>query len=152
MDEYSDSLDRFRGQPWSNWTDFLGRESPISDEEDPNRPEPDCMRLPREVSVMPLSLQDIVRAIALIDDRRSLQYAARTIGAPYTTVQEAVKRFRETQSYSRRPGSGRKRINSGRGDRFLVSQVLRYRHTTAVEAWKRLQQVRRVNVNEWTVR
>ncbi|PSN43894.1 hypothetical protein C0J52_03671 [Blattella germanica] len=54
------------------------------------------------LSVMPLSPQDVARAIALIDDGRSLRYAARTIGAPYTTVQEAVKRFRETQSYSRR--------------------------------------------------
>ena len=101
---------------------------------------------------MPLSPQDVARAIALIDDGRSLRYAARTIGAPYTTVQEAVKRFRETQSYSRRPGSGRKRITSGRDDRFLVSQVLRDRHTTAVEARKRLQQVRGVNVSERTVR
>ncbi|PSN45232.1 hypothetical protein C0J52_07012 [Blattella germanica] len=42
------------------------------------------------VSVMPLSPQDVVRAITLIDDERSLRYAARTIGAPYTTVQEAV--------------------------------------------------------------
>ncbi|PSN33842.1 hypothetical protein C0J52_16838 [Blattella germanica] len=76
-----------------------------------------------EVSVMPLSPQDVARAIALIDDGRSLRYAARTIGAPYTTVQEAVKLFRETQSYSRRPGSGRKRITSGRDDRFLFSQL-----------------------------
>ncbi|PSN44331.1 hypothetical protein C0J52_11101 [Blattella germanica] len=68
------------------------------------------------------------------DDGRSLRYAARIIGAPYTTVQEAVKLFRETQSYSRRPGSGRKRVTSGRDDRYLVSQVLRDRHTTTVEA------------------
>jgi len=26
----SDSPTRFRGQPWSNWTDFLGRDSPLS--------------------------------------------------------------------------------------------------------------------------
>ncbi|PSN30020.1 hypothetical protein C0J52_27403 [Blattella germanica] len=38
---------------------------------------------------MPLSPQDVARAIALIDDGRSLRYAARTIDAPYTTVQEA---------------------------------------------------------------
>ncbi|PSN40978.1 hypothetical protein C0J52_10992 [Blattella germanica] len=42
------------------------------------------------ISVIPLSPQDIPRAIALIDDGRSLRYAARTIGTPYTTVQEAV--------------------------------------------------------------
>ncbi|PSN34640.1 hypothetical protein C0J52_24823 [Blattella germanica] len=41
------------------------------------------------VSVMPQSPQDVARAIALIDDGRSLRYAARTISAPYTTVQEA---------------------------------------------------------------
>ncbi|PSN46435.1 hypothetical protein C0J52_15119, partial [Blattella germanica] len=99
-----------------------------------------------DVSVMPLRPQDVATAIALIDDGRSLRYAARTIGAPYTTVQEAVKRFRETQSYSRRPGSGRKRIISGLDDRFLFNQVLRDRHTTAVEARKRLQQVRGVTV------
>ncbi|PSN41905.1 hypothetical protein C0J52_06804 [Blattella germanica] len=73
---------------------------------------------------MPLSPQDVARAIALIDDGRRLRYAARTIGAPYTTVQEAVKRFRETQSYSRRPGSGRKRITSGRDDRSSARSTL----------------------------
>ncbi|PSN30499.1 hypothetical protein C0J52_27261 [Blattella germanica] len=41
------------------------------------------------LSVMALSPQDVARAIALIDDGRSFCYAARTIGAPYTTVQEA---------------------------------------------------------------
>ncbi|XP_021920557.1 ataxin-7-like protein 1 isoform X3 [Zootermopsis nevadensis] len=44
----SDSLTRFRGQPWSNWTDYLGRDSPLSDEDDPDKPVPDVMRLPKE--------------------------------------------------------------------------------------------------------
>ncbi|PSN39165.1 hypothetical protein C0J52_20379 [Blattella germanica] len=45
-----------------------------------------------DVSVMPLSPQDVARAIAMIDDGRSLRYAARTIVAPYTMVQEASPR------------------------------------------------------------
>ncbi|KAJ4427081.1 hypothetical protein ANN_24696 [Periplaneta americana] len=48
---------------------------------------------------------------------------------------------------NRRPGSGRKRKTSAQDDRFLVSQVLRNCHTTAVEARNR-----GVNVSERTVR
>ncbi|XP_069694773.1 sensory neuron membrane protein 1-like [Periplaneta americana] len=107
---------------------------------------------PELFQTKPLSSQDVARAVAVIDDERSLRYAAATIGASYTTVQEAVKRFRETQSYSRRPDSGRKRKTSARDYRFLVSQVLRNRHTTAVEARNRLQHVRDVNVSERAVR
>ncbi|KAJ4437629.1 hypothetical protein ANN_17774 [Periplaneta americana] len=99
------------------------------------------------VQTMPLSPQNIARAVALIDVGCSVRYAAATIGATYTTVQEAVKWFWETQSYSRRPGSGRK-MTSARDDRFLVSQVLRNCHTTAVEARNRLQHVRGANVSE----
>ncbi|KAJ4427076.1 hypothetical protein ANN_24691 [Periplaneta americana] len=71
-----------------------------------------CIDVLSLVQTMPQSPQDIARAVALIDDGRSPRYAAATIGAPYITVQEAVKWFWESQSYSRRPGSGRKRKTS----------------------------------------
>ncbi|GLH12691.1 Ataxin-7-like protein 1 [Gryllus bimaculatus] len=44
-----DCPSQFAGQPWSVWTEHLGRDSPISDEEEIERKhQADAMRLPRE--------------------------------------------------------------------------------------------------------
>jgi transposase len=101
---------------------------------------------------MPLDSVDIARALALIEDGRSIRYAANAIGAPVTTVHRAVRRFHETGQYTRRPGSGRKKATTHRDDRFLVSNILRDRQMTAVMIRNRLQEVRQVNVSERTVR
>lgn len=83
--------------------------------------------------MMPLNSQVIAKVLALVEDGRSIRYAARTVRAAYTTVHRAIVRFRETHTYTRRPGSGRPRATTTRDDRFLVSMVLRNRHATAVE-------------------
>ncbi|PSN44836.1 hypothetical protein C0J52_16208 [Blattella germanica] len=83
---------------------------------------------------MPLRTEDVAKVIPLIDDGRSLRYVAATIRTPYSTVRDAVERFRETHSYCRKPGSSRKRKTTARDDRLLVLQILRTRHTTVVEA------------------
>lgn len=101
---------------------------------------------------MPLSIEDVARAVALVEDGRSIRYAARAIHASYTTVHRAVLRFQETQSYTRRPGSGRPRATTARDDRFLVNLVLRNRHSTAPMARNRLAEVRGNNVSDRTVR
>ncbi|KAJ4431242.1 hypothetical protein ANN_19839 [Periplaneta americana] len=50
----------------------------------------------RLVETIPLTPQDVARAVALIDDGRSLIYVAVTTGAPYTTVKVAVEKRRVT--------------------------------------------------------
>jgi transposase len=101
---------------------------------------------------MPVQPFDVAKAVALVEDGRSIRYAARTLGFPYTNLQRAITRYRETHEFTRRPGSGRRRITSARDDRFLVSTILRNRNCSAVTARNRLLEVRNVNVCENTVR
>ena len=101
---------------------------------------------------MPLDAAGVARAVALADEGLSQRRIARMLGVPRTTVRDAIRRFRETGSYTRRPGQGRHRCTSARDDRFLVSNVLRDRFCTATEARNRLREVRNVVVSERTVR
>lgn len=101
---------------------------------------------------MPLSAEDVARGVALIDDGRSIRYAANAIGVPYETLRDAVRRFRETGSYNRRPGSGRPRVTEPRDDRFLTLRILRNRHLTVVQAIHQLEEVRGVQISERTAR
>ncbi|EFA12077.1 Transposable element Tc3 transposase-like Protein [Tribolium castaneum] len=82
---------------------------------------------------MVLNSTDAARAIALVQDGRSHYYAARVLGVSRCRMQRAVERFRETGSYTRRVGSGRRRCTTARDDHFLT-QVLRNRDTTAVNS------------------
>jgi hypothetical protein len=56
--------------------------------------------LSAERKKMPLAGVDIARALALVEDGRSIRYAANAIGAPLTTRvstgHRAVRRFQET--------------------------------------------------------
>lgn len=101
---------------------------------------------------MPLSAEEVAQAVALVQDGRSMHYVAQLLGTTASTISRALRRYRETGSYSRRPGSGPRRATSARDDQFLRLQVLRDRHSSAVEARNRLQQVRGVNISERTVR
>ncbi|EFA01186.1 Transposable element Tc3 transposase-like Protein [Tribolium castaneum] len=101
---------------------------------------------------MILHSTDAARAIALLQDRRSQYYAARVLGVSRCSVQRAVERFRETGSYTRRVGSGRRRCTTARDDHFLTLQVLRNRDTTAVAVRNSLEKVRGVAISERTVR
>lgn len=101
---------------------------------------------------MQITSDEVAGVMALVADGRSVRYAARAIGKPETTVRRAVQRYRETQRYTRRPGSGRPRSTSARDDRFLSLQCLRDRHQTAVELAQRLRDVRGTAVCAQTVR
>lgn len=101
---------------------------------------------------MQITVEEVARAVALVEDGRSVRYAARSIGKPETTVRRAITRYRETNSYSRRHGSGRPRATSARDDRFVILQSLRDRHSTAVQLAQRLRGVRGTAVNSQTVR
>lgn len=74
---------------------------------------------------MPLDATDAARAVALADAGYSQRRIARVLGVPRTTVRDAIRRFRETGLYTRKPGQGRHRCTSTRDDRFVVSSVLR---------------------------
>lgn len=101
---------------------------------------------------MPTSLTDSANVVALMEEGNSQRYVAQTLRIPRSTVQRVYQRYRETGGYSRRPGSGRKRATSARDDRFIVSNTLRDRHSTAVDTRRALQEIREVNVSERTVR
>lgn len=101
---------------------------------------------------MPLDAAGAARAVALADVGYSQRRIGRMLGYPRTTIRDAIRRFRETGSYTRRPGQGRRRCTSERDDRYIVSNVLRNRFTTATEARNRLFEVRNVSVSIRTIR
>ena len=69
-----------------------------------------------------------------------------------TTVRDAVRRFRETNSYTRKPGQGRKRCTTARDDRFMVSNVLRNRFILASEIRSQIKEIRNITVSLRTIR
>ncbi|KAJ4445890.1 hypothetical protein ANN_12576 [Periplaneta americana] len=82
--------------------------------------------------------------VALIEDRRSYRYVAERLGASVGSVHRVARRFRETNSYSRRPGSNRSIASIERNDRFITLQVLRGRRTIAAKVQNRLHQDRQL--------
>lgn len=105
-----------------------------------------------QVTVIPLNVVGVARAVAFADEGFSQRRIAWTLGVPRTTVWDTIRRFRETRSYTRRPGQGRHRCTSARDDRYLVSCVSRDRFYIAAEARHRLYDVRNVSVSGITVR
>ena len=95
---------------------------------------------------MPLSVEYSVRAVSLIDDGQSYRYVADRIGASIGSIHRAAQRFQEFNMFSRRPGSRRKRSTTERDDRFMILEVLRDRHTTAVQVQNRLRHFHQLDV------
>lgn len=101
---------------------------------------------------MPWDAAGAARAVALADSGYSQRRIGRMLGYPRTTIRDAIRRYRETGSYTRRPGQGRMRCTSERDDRFIVSNVLRNRFATAPTVRSRLFEVRNVSVSVRTIR
>lgn len=101
---------------------------------------------------MPLTAAQVAQAVLLTDQGRTQREVAAILNVPRTTLRFALKRYRETGLYTRRPGSGRVRCTSARDDRFIILAVLRNRFLTAVEIRRRLQATRGVIVSERTIR
>lgn len=101
---------------------------------------------------MPLTDAQVAQAVLLTDQGRTQRDVAAILNVPRTTLRFALKRYRETGLYTRRPGSGRVRCTSARDDRFLILEVLRNRFLTAVEIKRRLQATRGIIVSERTIR
>ncbi|KAJ4446924.1 hypothetical protein ANN_13625 [Periplaneta americana] len=74
---------------------------------------------------------DVARAVALYDDGRSVRYIANVMNMARSTTHDAIKRYRETLEYTRRPGSGRPRATNPNEDRYMVLRVLRERNLPA---------------------
>lgn len=101
---------------------------------------------------MSLTPAQVAQAVALIDEGLTQRQVAARLNVARSNLKYAVKRYRETGLYTRRPGSGGVRCTSARDDRFVVLQVQRNRFLTAVEVRQSLQMVRNVNVSERTIR
>ncbi|KAJ4440312.1 hypothetical protein ANN_08451, partial [Periplaneta americana] len=81
-----------------------------------------------------LKAEEVAKVIVLIGDGRSLPFAAAAVmDVPYSTVTDALQRFRETQNYSRKPGYDQKRKTKARDDQFIMLQILGNRLTILVE-------------------
>lgn len=101
---------------------------------------------------MPLMPYEVAQAVVLINQGLTQREVATVLNVPRSSMQYALRRYQETGSYTRRPGSGGVRCTSVRDDRFIILEILRNRYLTAVEIRQRLQIVRGINVSERTVR
>ena len=101
---------------------------------------------------MQITPEEIARACALVENGRSVRYAARTSGKPETTVRRAFQRYHVIQRYTRRLDSSRPRPTTARDDIFCTLQCLRDRHQTAVELAQRFRTVRGTTVCAQTTR
>lgn len=101
---------------------------------------------------MPLDSVGVGRALALLDEGYSQREVSRILNVARTTLSDNIRRYQETGSCKRRPGSGLTRCTTARDDRFMVMETLRNRFQTSVETARRLYDVRNVLVNPLTVR
>lgn len=100
---------------------------------------------------MPLNGVQCAKVVTLIETGHTVRQVANMTGYSRSSISRAVIRFRQTGSYERRPGSGRKRVTSARDDRYVVSLSLRNRFQTSVETCNELRRARGVNVSSRTV-
>jgi transposase len=97
-------------------------------------------------------LEISAQIVALNNDGRSVRYIAQHLNIARSTVQDILSRFRETNEFTRRPGSGRRRSTNARNDRFLHRSVLRDRGLPANIPAGRLAAAHGVTISEQTVR
>jgi transposase len=81
-----------------------------------------------------------------------VRYIAQHLNIARSTVQDTLSRFRETNEFTRRPGSGRRRSTNARDDRFLHFSVQRDRGLPANVLAGRLAAARGVTISEQTMR
>lgn len=98
------------------------------------------------------SREDCVRAVFLSEQGRSQSQVAHELGLSKSAVQRLLKRYRETHSFDRRPGSGKKRCTTPRDDRSIVLNCLQDRTLNAKQLNQELERTRGVNVSSDTVR
>ncbi|VEN61587.1 unnamed protein product [Callosobruchus maculatus] len=89
------------------------------------------------------------QAITLVGEGQSPHYVAGVLDLHHTTVIRAVQCFRETGTYTRRPGH---RATSQRDDNFVHLSVLRNRTFTSCSVNDLLRKERRVHISDRTAR
>ena len=81
------------------------------------------------MSIVPrLSAEDRVRVVVLHEEGYSCNKIALRLKVAQSTVQQIIKKHRETGSVGDRKGRGRKRITTSREDRMIVKKSLKARH------------------------
>lgn len=101
---------------------------------------------------MPLDSVGVGRAMDLLNEGYTQRQVRRMIHVPRTTLSDNIRRYQETRSCERRPGSGRPRCTTARQDQFMVMQTLRDRFQPATETTRQLYDVHTVVVTPETVR
>lgn len=101
---------------------------------------------------MDTSSEKAAQIVALMREGLDQRTIARNLNLNQSTVSRVYRRFVETGSYKRRPGTGRTRATTRRDDRFIVSTSLRNRFLTSVNIKTELNEVRGVNVSARTIR
>lgn len=99
-----------------------------------------------------LPATEVARAITMIEAGHTYRSVSIVLGVSVSVVYRNVQRYRQTGSYVRRRGQGRKRATDALDDRFIRVQTLRNRLQTAVQTRNLLEEVRNVRVSERTVR
>ncbi|CAH2267578.1 jg11867 [Pararge aegeria aegeria] len=99
-----------------------------------------------------LAPTEIARALEMRRNGQTYRVISRDLCRTVSTIHRSIQRFRETGTYVRRAGQGRKRHTSCRDDRFIRLRVHRHPRLTAFKARHESEAVRGVTVSERTVR
>jgi IS30 family transposase len=96
-------------------------------------------------------LKKAVAVVTFAETGLSQRYIGHRLGVNQSTLSRVLKRHRETQEYSRRPGQGRKRATTAAQDRFLMMQTVRKRFITAPRLQNMLPEAHNVHVTSVTI-
>ena len=88
-----------------------------------------------------LAPTEIARALEMRRNGQTYRVISRDLRRPVSTIHRSIQRFRETCTYVRRAGQGRKRRTSSRDDRFIRLRVRRNPPLTVVQARHELEAV-----------
>eukprot|EP00795_Rhopilema_esculentum_P006592 gene6592-12133_t len=99
-----------------------------------------------------LSTEDRIRAVVLHEEGYSCNKIALKLKVARITVQQIIKKHKETGSVEDRKGRGRKRITTSREDRLIVKQSLKDRRKTSRILANELKDAHDIKVSSRTVR
>lgn len=94
----------------------------------------------------------IANIVFLRDRGMSARMVANDVNVSKSSVCRLYKRYQETGSFERRPGTGLSRKTTARDDRFILMTSLRDRTLSSIQISNEIQRVRDVAVSHRTVR
>ncbi|CAH2234401.1 jg21205 [Pararge aegeria aegeria] len=98
-----------------------------------------------------LAPTEIARALEMRRNSQTYRVISRDLRRLVSTIHRSIQRFRETGTYVRRAGQGRKRHTSSRDDRFIRLRDNARPHTVWVELPAYLNDMN-ITVMEWPAR